>query len=281
MRVSAAVATALVISACGAAPALAVDEGVPDFDAHPNVGLMGFDVDGPGPEPTVAWCTGTVVSDHVFLTAAHCLVDFPAGTAFAVTLEPGAPAAPVYRPGRVFDDFPYPLTVPAPFARAAVTHPRFGGSENRVHDVGVLVFAPGTFAGVTPVRLPRPGEFDRGLHRRDSFTLVAYGSDPEWGDGDPPVFIAEGYRQRASAPFKRLTPTQLQLDGRARVTGRGGLCLGDSGSPQFFANTNVQLSLLSNVDDDNCNGTILGQRLDTPSERRFLSDYVESPARAR
>ena len=90
---------------------------MPDFDGHPNVGMMGFDVDGPGPEPTVAWCTGTVVStDSVFLTASHCLTDFPPGTRFAVTLDAGAPATPMYRPGRIFDDFPYPMTPRTGFA---------------------------------------------------------------------------------------------------------------------------------------------------------------------
>ena len=275
MRVFAAAATALVISMGGVSPALAVDEGVPDFGGHPNVGMMGFDVDGKGPEPTVAWCTGTVVSAEVFLTAAHCVINFDPGTAFAVTLEAGAPATPMYRPGRIFDDFPYPFTAPAPFATQVVMHPRFGGDAVRTHDVAVLRFPRGTFAGVTPVQLPRPDQLDRVVRRGDSLRLVGYGGDPEWGNGGPPVIIAEGYRQTATAPVKRLTPTQLQADGRTRVTGRGGLCLGDSGSPQFLGDSNLQLSLLSNVDDAECNGTLLGQRLDTPSERRFLAEYVD------
>ena len=147
MRVSAALATALAISACGAAPAFAVDEGVPDFGGHPNVGMMGFDVDGIGPEPTVAWCTGTVISDDVFLTAAHCLINFEPGTSFAVTLEAGAPATPMYRPGRIFDDFPFPFSAPAPFATKAVIHPKFGGDELRTHDLGVLSSRPGRSPG--------------------------------------------------------------------------------------------------------------------------------------
>jgi hypothetical protein len=277
MRVSATLATTLVISVCGAVPAYAVDEGVPDFGGHPNVGMMGFDVDGPGPEPTVAWCSGTVISDAVFLTAAHCLINFPPATAFAVTLEAGAPATPIYRPGRIFDDFPYPFSAPAPFAEEAVIHPRFGGDETRTHDVGLLRFAPGTFAGVTPVRLPRHGQLERAVRERGSFRLVAHGGDPEWGNGAL-VILAEGYRQTATAPLKRLTATQLQLDGRTRVTGQGGLCLGDSGSPQLLGDSNLQLSLFSSGADD-CHGAILGQRLDTPSERRFLAEYVDLPGR--
>jgi trypsin len=275
MRVFAAVATAVVMSVGSAGSALAVDEGVPDFGGHPNVGMMGFDVDGGGPEPTVAWCTGTVVSAEVFLTAAHCVINFPPGTAFAVTLDAGAPATPMYRPGRIFDDFPYPFASPAPFATEVVMHPKFGGDEVRTHDVALLRFPRKTFAGVTPVQLPRADQVDRLVRRGDTIRLVGYGGDPEWGeDGVPPVVIAEGYRQTATAPVKRLTSTQLQLDGRTRVTGRGGLCLGDSGSPQFLSGSNLQLSLHSNDDDLYCNGTLLEQRLDTPSERRFLADYL-------
>jgi hypothetical protein len=275
MRVFAAAATAVVMSMGGAGPALAVDEGVPDFGGHPNVGMMGFDVDRGGPEPTVAWCTGTVVSPEVFLTAAHCVINFPPGTAFAVTLEAGAPATPMYRPGRIFDDFPNPFSAPAPFATEVVMHPRFGGDEVRTHDVALLLFPKGTFGRVTPVRLPRPDQLDRVVRRGDSVRLVAYGGDPEWGDGDAtPVVIAEGYRQTATAPVKRLHDTRLELDGRTRVTGAGGLCLGDSGSPQFLGDSNLQLSLFSTGEGDECHGALLGQRLDTPSERRFLAEYV-------
>jgi hypothetical protein len=180
----------------------------------------------------------------------------------------------VARPGRVFDDFPAPFNVPTVTAIKTVTHPKFGGFEARTHDVAVLLFAPKTFAGVTPVELPRAGQLDRLARRDQSFRLVSYGGDPEWGNGEP-VVIFEGYRRTATAPFMRLTPAQLQLDGRSRVTGRGGACTGDSGSPQLIGDSNLQVSLLS--DAPGCNGPILNQRLDTPSERKFLSEYVRLP----
>jgi hypothetical protein len=263
---------------CSAAPALAVDEGVPDLDGHRYVGLLGFDSDGSGPEPVNPWCTGTVVSDHVFLTAAHCIAAMPPETEWRVTVQGGAPATPVARPGRIFDDAPFPFMVPSVRALEAVVHPRFGGDDVRTHDVAVVLFAPGTFADVIPVELPRARQLSRlarahGL-RDQSFRLVGYGGDPEWGNG-PPVIIFEGYRQTATAPFKRLTSRRLQLDGRAKVTGQGGLCLADSGSPQLLGDSNLELSLLS--DSGDCNGPILGQRLDTPSERKFLSKYVDLP----
>jgi hypothetical protein len=68
------------------------------------------------------------------------------------------------------------------------------------------------------------------------------------------------------------------LDGDAAATRRGGLCNGDSGSPQLLAGTDLALSLLSEIGPgvDVCRGVIQAQRLDTRSERRFLARYLPS-----
>jgi hypothetical protein len=276
MRISTVAAALLVLALWSAAPASALDEGVPDLDGHPNVGMLGFDPDGPGLLPANAWCTGMVISDHAFLTAAHCIVAMPPETNWAVTLAGGSPVAPAYRPGRIFDDFPSPFLVPTVRAGQVVVHPDFGGFDNRIHDVAVLLFAPGTFAGVTPVALPRANLLEevRGLRHR-MVRLVGAGGDPEWGNGPPLTFIAEGYRQTAIAPIERLTRTQLLIDGNARATGGSSPCLGDSGSPQFLED--VAVSLHSSNEGENCDATAFEQRLDTRAERRFLSAYADLP----
>src|SRR5687768_17335565 len=81
---------ALVLSA----PAGALDHGVPDAEAHPNVGLLAFDIDGQGPTPPFALCTGSVISDDAFLTAAHCIAAIP-DAQWVVTLDGGSPEQPV------------------------------------------------------------------------------------------------------------------------------------------------------------------------------------------
>ena len=90
------------------------------------------------------------------------------------------------------------------------------------------------------------------------------------------MFIGEGYRQTARAPFLRLTRRQLLLNGDAAATRQGGLCLADSGSPQLLPGTNLALSLHSEIapEVDACRGVIRAQRLDTRSERRFLARYL-------
>jgi hypothetical protein len=58
-------------------PASAITNGEPDGDAHPYVGII-FNVD--------TFCTGTLLSPTVFLTAGHCTVLFE-GTPTYVTFE--------------------------------------------------------------------------------------------------------------------------------------------------------------------------------------------------
>ena len=91
-----------------------------------------------------------------------------------------------------------------------------------------------------------------------------------------PRFILEGYRQTATAPFRRLARTQLLLKGDPRRTGQGGLCYGDSGSPQFPGDSDVAVALLSNP-GETCREGIRSQRLDTRAVRAFLSRYVAVP----
>jgi Trypsin len=248
-----------------APPALAIDEGIPDRDRHPNVGLLGFDVDGAGPTPPALLCSGSVLSDRLFLTAAHCIPAVPPASEWVVTLQPGSPAAPVATPGIFPDDFPYPLTVPAIRGGVAIVHPDFDPGRIE-HDVAVVKFPKGSFAGVAPIELPEARLLDRVRGRR-SFRLVGYGADPERGDGAP-VYVVEGYRQTRTTSFRALTHRQLKL--------KSGLCFGDSGSPQLLGDTNVTVSLFSDHGGE-CNGPFVSQRLDTRAERRFLAGFVGLP----
>ena len=96
MKLCAAIGAVLIAAAVAAAPALAVDEGVPDRCAHPYVGALGADIDGDGPQaPFGPWCTGSVVADRVFLTAAPLHHRSTARAVWYVTLAPGSPRTPV------------------------------------------------------------------------------------------------------------------------------------------------------------------------------------------
>jgi hypothetical protein len=50
VKLCAVIGAALVTAALAASPALAIDEGVPDRDRHPYVGVLAADPDGDGPQ---------------------------------------------------------------------------------------------------------------------------------------------------------------------------------------------------------------------------------------
>lgn len=277
--------SALVLVAALAGPAAAIDNGSADGTGHPNVGLLAFDVDGPGGLPPIGFCTGSVISDHVFLTAAHCIASplIPPGVTWAVTLTAGSEAAPIISPGYYPDFFPDFLAVPSTPASAAIVDPSFGKKLPYANDVALLIFPAGTFAEVTPVQLPQANLLDslaaHGGLVGSSLTLVGYGTDATRGGGQSPRFYDAGYRKTASAPFAALTPNWLKVLSAQPATGGGSLCIGDSGSPQFLqvGGADVEVSLHSTGGDTQCTGTPVNQRLDIPSVRQFLEQYVDLP----
>jgi hypothetical protein len=150
-------------------------------------------------------------------------------------------------------------------------------------DLAVIVFSA-PIPGVTPASLPTENVLEgRGRERltRESFDLVAYGVSRYAGGsngsgGRRPDFASTGTRKVARETFASLSPGWLRL----RTNGDAGVCNGDSGSASLFGGSNVVAGITAlewSLSGGQCESSPWDQRVDTPSARAFLGQYLALP----
>jgi hypothetical protein len=209
---AASVAASTVVLAA-AAPAGAIVYGALDEGRHPAVGSIVYDYTGDGVPDQL--CTGTLISQTVFLTASHC-------TFFLDEAGVGEGEALV-----TFDDEIGPgMTV---HNGAAHTHPDFGfsgpGGLSDPHDIAVIVFDDPV--GITPAQLPDVGLLDglQAAHdlRGTDFTVVGYGTVRETRKGGPAGILDNTERRFAVQSPLSLTKAWFTLS-MNEATGDGGTC---------------------------------------------------------
>ena len=252
MRFAPFVAVIAAFFAFSFSPASAITNGTPDGAGHPAVGaLVASKAYSDG---TWAYCTGTLISPTVFLTAAHCgqSGQRTAMVSFAIQYQLGAG---VYV-GRYEAD---PLYT----------------DSRELHDIAVVVFST-PIPGIRPARLPTAGMLDQlkadGTLAKSAFTPVGYGSVLPDGP-DRQKFHYSDTRRRTSISFGSLTPHWLKLSEDAAKKD-GGTCFGDSGGPNLLDNTNTILSVNSFVTNGRCNGVTYSFRIDTPEALSFINATI-------
>ena len=263
--VLAAVLTTMLVTV---APAQAITFGERDGNTHRNVGALiaEWDPESPGME---LLCSGTLISSRVFLTAGHC-TDFLESegieevfVSFAVDNDPVDPST--LHPGTMF------------------THPDFSGPSSDSKDIAVLVLDD-PVSGIKPAKLPTAGQFDRmkaaDTLRGQRFTAVGYGVHEAEVGGGPPRFPFDGERWRAVSSFSALNKVWLRLS-QNPSTGDAGTCFGDSGGPNFLGTGSQTvpgtIASITITGDAMCRATNVTHRMDTPSARNFLDDFVTLP----
>jgi secreted trypsin-like serine protease len=259
----AAVAAALLVLLLGAAgAAFAITYGQPDDNRHPNVGAMvRLRSDG----QFRILCSGSLIAPRVFLTASHC-------TRF---LEDQGISD-------VWVTFDSKFTQTSKRIHGTMhSNPGFNQAQSDTGDIAVITLDKAV--STEPVQLPPAGLLDRmkasGTLNRTLFTSVGYGvQEPQPGPGGiTNAFPME--RWFSVGEFNALNPTWLRI-AQTQATGDGGTCSGDSGGPQFLGagsnETKTQVSITI-TGDIFCFATNVVYRLDTPSARTFLSQFVTLP----
>ena len=243
-------ATVLLAMLALAGAAVAITNGAPDGNRHPNVGaLLAPTAYSDG---TWATCTGTLIAPTIFLTAAHC--------------DQG-----VSRVAVTFDSS-YVASTGKTYWGTWRADPAFTKAQSDPHDLAVVVLDKAV-KGIAPARLPAAGSLS-GLKVETKFTPVGYGAQSVTIDKGPTFHYAD-IRYLATGSLNAVTPAWLRISMNP-ATGDGGTCYGDSGGPNFLGDTNL-LAATTITGDFMCRATNVTYRLDTASARSFLGQFVTLP----
>jgi secreted trypsin-like serine protease len=231
----------------------AITYGTPDTTGkYPYVGaLVGTFDDG-----TYPYCSGTLVSPTVFLTAAHC--DIGTDTV-CVTFEAQYTSRSKLYCGTFY------------------AHPLYSQTQSNPYDVAVVVFSK-PIRGITPARIPTAGLLDQmkaagTLTQSTAFTSVGYGAQ-EVGKGNALTYLDR--REYAVGYFNALGPGYLRISQNIH-TGSGGTCYGDSGGPILLGDTNLVVAITV-TGDAFCKSTNVVQRLDLQPVLDFLAQFGVYPS---
>ena len=241
--------------------AQAITFGQPDGNGHPNVGAMiVLEPDG----SMWLYCSGTLISPTVFLTAAHCTA---AAAAYGAAPEDVfVTFDPVYDENATLHPGTYHL------------NPNYGHDMHDLHDVAVIVLDE-SITDITPAALPPAGLLDdmKKTHelKGQQFVTVGYGRLRDDKTKAWQAIGDAGERYFADQTFLALKPYWLQISMNPS-TGSGGTCYGDSGGPHFLGDTDMVVSLTV-TGDAWCRATDVTYRLDTDSARDYLSQFVDLP----
>jgi secreted trypsin-like serine protease len=245
----------IVLAVVGAAltavsPASAITDGTADGNRHPKVG--GLVSPTQYSDGTWIYCSGTLISPTVVLTAAHCAED---GERVGVTFDTAYQEGDKVYYGTFYAD------------------PLYNQSQSDPHDIAVVVLDK-PVRGITPAKLPTANSLSD-LSGSQTFTSVGYGAYEVTNGPGGHQYLYNDVRGVATGTLNSTNPSWLRISMNPS-TGNGGTCYGDSGGPNFLGTTDI-IAAITITGDAVCRSTNVVYRLDTESARTFLAQYVTLP----
>ena len=232
------------VLAIGASPAQAILNGVPDGGAHPYVGFV--------TSPSGGICSGTRISEHRFLTAAHC---FAPGSPAMIIFDESA-----FAPTAVY----FGVYMPNPDWCPGCGNGLGGTDSNDVAIVYVPSGMPGPYASLAAVGSVA------GLPHMQPVTSVGYGlrvraknATNEFGERFRATSLVIQATSFQSGEYVKLSATPGQ--------GKGGTCFGDSGGPSLLGDTVVAITAYGT--NSNCAGVTYAQRIDLAPIRSWIDSF--------
>jgi Trypsin len=288
----------LLVAACAAAltvlpgSARAITGNFVTDNEHPYVGLVAFyDADG-----EFLWrCSGSLLTDRVFLTAGHCTdqdaEESPVSARIWFHQDAGADYDPETEldPTTGYPDYCIPgdpLCVEATLL-FDFGFDNFAGFPN-IHDVGLIILPEDQAVELPEYGVLAPAGYldSLTLTRGATFTVSGYGLSRT----NPAQTTS--FRSRLMAQTQLLNPNlnashntsgfNLQLTSNAGG-GRGGTCFGDSGGPTFYGGytSNVIVGVNSWLFGSNrqtCGGTGFAYRTDNQAVITWILGIVRQYA---
>jgi hypothetical protein len=211
-------------------------------------------------------CTGTLISQTVFVTAGHCTFGATTATVWFEENIQGNELA-----------LGYPFEGDTSYDGAVHTHPQYEDAAFFLYDLGVVVLDE-------PVEMDEYGELPT-LDQLDvlkprastTFTSVGYGLQVSFSNPNPPNSSALRDRLVATPHLVQINrgivgDYAMILSNNAKT---GGTCFGDSGGPNFLGDSNVIAGVTSFGLNSSCGGTGGVYRIDRQDDLDFINSFLD------